>query len=306
MYTLLPRRTIQMKTEDSRLSPRHNGRQSGGLVHGAFVAVALASALLAVQGSAQNVVSGSNGKIAFDRDGKNGQNNIWVMNPDGSGQTQLTQSGYNSSAAWSPDGTMLAFQRSTNGGIHFEIYVMRADGTGLTQLTINATNSSFNPTWSPDGAKIAFGNGPDGGSASDIYVINSNGSGSPTNLTSDPTHFNVSPAWSPDSNKIAFYTNRDGLSLFHIYVMNSDGANPYAQTTGSFDFTPTWSPDGTQIAFASSRSGNSNDIYVMSATTVESGANIPVDLSNVGAFHSAIRPNWAVVPTPCKKKVCHF
>jgi hypothetical protein len=67
-------------------------------------------------GSAQNVVSGTNGKIAFDRHGKNGQNNIWVMNSDGTAQTQLTQSGYNSSAAWSPDGwsaqrELLGFER---------------------------------------------------------------------------------------------------------------------------------------------------------------------------------------------------
>ena len=47
--------------------------------------VALVSVLLTIPASAQNVVSGSNGKIAFDRDGKKGQNNIWVMNPDGSG-----------------------------------------------------------------------------------------------------------------------------------------------------------------------------------------------------------------------------
>lgn len=124
--------------------------------------VALMTVSLTIPGSAQNVVSGSNGKVAFDRDGKNGQNNIWVMNPDGTGQTQLTQSGYNSSAAWSPDGTKRAFQRSTNGGLHFEIYLVRADGTELTQLTSSATNSSFNPTCSPDGTKIAFANGTDG------------------------------------------------------------------------------------------------------------------------------------------------
>jgi hypothetical protein len=61
-----------------------------------------------------------------------------------------------------------------------------------------------------------------------------------------------------------------------------------------------------KIAFASNRTGNSNDIYVMSAASPESTDNVPVNLSNLGASHSAIRPNWAAVPAPCKKKVCHF
>ena len=40
---------------------------------------------LAAGANAQKVVSGTNGKIAFDRDGAKGTRNIWVMNPDGTG-----------------------------------------------------------------------------------------------------------------------------------------------------------------------------------------------------------------------------
>lgn len=43
-------------------------------------------------------------KIAFVRDG-----DIWIMNPDGSGQEKLTKTGKARSPSWSPDGTNIAF-----------------------------------------------------------------------------------------------------------------------------------------------------------------------------------------------------
>lgn len=191
-----------------------------------------------------------------------------------------------------------------------DIYVMNSNGTGAQQLTNGGVNIS--PAWSPNGTTIAFDSSRDG--SEDIWTMSATNGGSLSNLTGsfvvagDDGRLSQErwPAWSPDSSKIAFYTNKDGLGAFHIYLMNSDGATSYAQTSGTFDFTPTWSPDGTQIAFASFRSGNSNDIYVMSALTPESSTNVPVNVSNVGASHSAIRPNWAVVPLACLKKFCHF
>ena len=345
-----------MKRDDRRSSVRRDQRQRRVLVPAVFAA-ALVTGLLAFLGSAQ-VPPPANGKIAFDASVRRSRV-IISMNPDGSGQKQLTKNNYDSSARWSPDGTKIAFQRSTNS-LHFEIYSMNADGTGITQLTNDQNNSSFQPTWSPDGTQIAFAKGPDGGSTSDIYVINSNGTGSLTNLTNLPAAFNVSPAWSPDgtliafgsarngssediwvmnsngtnqqnltsaftvagnestsqerwpawspsSNRIAFYTNRDGLNLFHIYLINPDGTGITAQTTlgaATFDFDPTWSPDGTKIAFASNRTGTANEVYVMDATTPESTTNTPTALTNLG--DSIGRPNWAVaVPAPpCTKKHC--
>ena len=49
-------------------------------------------------------------------------------------------------AAWSPDGTRIAFGSDREG--NFDFYVMNADGSGLTRLTINVV-VDFRPSWSP-------------------------------------------------------------------------------------------------------------------------------------------------------------
>jgi len=74
-------------------------------------------------------------RIAFASD-RDGDFEIYRMNADGSGQTNLTNhSGQDYEPAWSPDGTKIAFVSSRDG--NYEIYVMNADGTGQTRLTNN-------------------------------------------------------------------------------------------------------------------------------------------------------------------------
>jgi Tol biopolymer transport system component len=83
---------------------------------------------------------------------------IFVINPDGTGLTQLTSNGREERApAWSPDGSRIAFigRVGTRGGNTFEVCVMNADGTNQVQLTDNAVFEGTG-TWSPDGTKIIF------------------------------------------------------------------------------------------------------------------------------------------------------
>ena len=110
------------------------------------------------------------------------------MNPDGSGQTQLTNDG-GAGPDWSPDGTRIAFT-SNLGGNNTEIFVMNVNGSGLTNLSNNPT-SDYSPAWSPDGTKIAFGRGV--GLNAEIYVMNADGSGQ-TNVSNNPAN-DHSPDW---------------------------------------------------------------------------------------------------------------
>jgi Tol biopolymer transport system component len=202
---------------------------------------------------------GANGKIAFDSD-RDGNAEIYVMNADGSGQTNLTNNAASdSSASWSPDGSRLAFVSTRDGNA--EIYVMNADGSGQNRLTTNAVND-FRPSWSPDGSKIVFGRDTvEAPGTFDIYTMNPDGTGA-TNLTNHPAN-DDGPVWSPDGSRIAFGSTRDGGS-FHIWVMNSDGTNPTNLTPARPNSAlPDWSPDGAKLTFYAGISGH--DVFVMNA-----------------------------------------
>jgi len=76
---------------------------------------------------------------------------IYVINTDGSGLTQLTNSPppvWNFQPAWSPEGRQIAFTSNRDG--REEIYVMNADGSAQTRLT-NGPRQNGHPSWSPDG-----------------------------------------------------------------------------------------------------------------------------------------------------------
>jgi TolB protein len=87
-------------------------------------------------------------EIAFFGD-RDGNAEIYVMNPDGTGLRRLTEEPTDDVLpAWSPDGAKIAFVSSRDG--NEELYVMNADGTHVTRLT-NDPSDDVDPVWSPAG-----------------------------------------------------------------------------------------------------------------------------------------------------------
>ena len=77
---------------------------------------------------------------------------VWVMDADGSNQTQLTDNLVREGhTGWSPDGKKIIFDRERErGGREFEIFVMDPDGTNQTQLTFNLPPDwAGQPDWHP-------------------------------------------------------------------------------------------------------------------------------------------------------------
>jgi Tol biopolymer transport system component len=220
-------------------------------------------------------------KIAFESR-RDGNYEIYVMDADGSNQTNITNhSSFDASPAWSPDGTKIAFQSKRDG--NYQIYVMDADGSNQTRLTNHLKNDE-QPAWSPNGTQIAFGSARDAISDGnyEIYVMDADGSNQ-TRLTND-TSVDSSPAWSPDGTQIAFESYRDGN--WEIYVMDADGDNQTNITNDSeTDRDPAWSPDGNQIAFHAFRDGNP-EIYTMNAD----GTN-QTNITNHSSFDAS--PAWS-------------
>jgi TolB protein len=136
--------------------------------------------------------------------GDKGHDEIWVMNADGSNQTQLTNTDTtvsNIAPAWSPNGQQILFQSNrdlnADGTANSEIYVMNADGSDQTRLT-NHDGRDEDPAWSPNGQQITYHRDIDPISAQilQIYTINADGS-NPTQLTGlpgDPSE-NGHPDW---------------------------------------------------------------------------------------------------------------
>ncbi len=165
---------------------------------------------------------------------------------------------------WSPDGTKIAFDYSSDG-VYSNIYVINSDGTNLTQLTHNTAISGI-PKWSPDGTHIAFTSDRDGNF--EIYIMNANGSAQ-ARLTNHASQDRFA-VWSPNSTQLAFISNRDGNA--EIYRINIDGSNLQRLTNYSgYDGVGAWSPSSL-IAFTSDR--NPQDIIPQIYTMNSDGSNV--------------------------------
>jgi Tol biopolymer transport system component len=166
-------------------------------------------------------------------------------------------------AAFSPDGTKLAYSR---GRREYDSNIWRvpilkdrpATWADAEQLTFDNAFIQFFDV-SPDGRRLVLSSDRVGNQ--DLWILPSGG-GEMTQLTTEPTP-DWCPRWSPDGKQIAFYAYRSGNR--DIWVMPADGgpARPLAPDPAE-DVLPTWSPDGREIAFTSRRSGN-RDIWVVAA-----------------------------------------
>jgi Tol biopolymer transport system component len=201
-------------------------------------------------------------KIAFVRSlGKNDE--IFMMNRDGSGELQLTsESTADSAPHFAPDGKRIIFAsgRGTlkaDGKVNLRLFTMSIDNRNI-KLLFDSSANNMNPVYSPDESKIALTSDRDGNF--EIYICDADGKNQ-RNLTHNGA-LDVSPAFSPDGKKIAFTSFRDGNS--EIYIMNSDGTSQTRLTHNEAnDLHPTFHPDGTKIAFSTDRNGN-DEIYMMS------------------------------------------
>jgi Tol biopolymer transport system component len=255
----------------------------------------------ATQSGATITLHASSGTIAFSRMAGD-QRGIYTVGEDGNSPVlpiKKLQQGERY-PAWSPDGSRIAFVRTTSRSDRFDLYVSNADGTDPVNLTATATfprdpRYFAYPTWSHDGARIAFvarfvaadGEGCDAyNTVGDLFVMNSDGSN-----RSNPTHLtdggcDTRPAWSPVDNRIAFtritpIKPSSGSDNFDFYVVDAADPgtlkpltnNPDIQKNGVQRNGVAWSPDGSRIAFvqigpASLKQGESDgraDVWMMNA-----------------------------------------
>src|SRR5918997_6072362 len=218
----------------------------------------LASGLSPGEPDAQEAAT--NGKIVYSGyDTQTQRTHIYMMNPDGTGVTNITQAHtdpnwapripYGDGPEWSPDGTKISASGSSLSSGNCcsrNVYVMDADGTNVQRLTNTPSTTEgedYEPTWAPDGSWLAFtstrGDGDGDPDTTDfsadreIYRMDADGTNE-RQLTATPSvNSDEQPSISPDGTKIAFASNQhyrffgdpENADLLDIYVMNADGTN---------------------------------------------------------------------------------
>ena len=183
-------------------------------------------------------------------------NDIFKMNPDGTGVVKLTHSNFfDSGAGWSPDGRRIAFEsdRADLPG-RFEIHVMDADGTNVRRVTTLPADAMYDsaPRFSPDGRRIVFTRYLTDPGRSALFTVGVRGGGL-KQLT--PWGNGASDAdFSPDGKKLVFEAFPNKGCFGEVYTVDSDGqhlTNIADNRCHGGSAEPVWSPDGTKILLLS-------------------------------------------------------
>ena len=181
-------------------------------------------------------------KVVFSSN-RDGNWDIWTMNPNGSDPVNLTRDAASDfKPTWSPTGEQILFVSFREGGE--SLYLMDADGSNIRRVLDN-WHSRSNATWSPDGKRIA--------SVSDAVLYIATIGGKSVESVAQTGFGSVGdPAWSPDGKEIAFiyYKSKQGyeLRLLNVETLKQTvllgELNKYPVKSD-----PAWSPDGKRITF---------------------------------------------------------
>jgi TolB protein len=173
---------------------------------------------------------------------------IWVMDPDGKNQRQITH--YNSltiQPAVSPDGTKIAFTSYARGNPG--IFVFSVDPVRDLRFYNQRASVNSSPSFTPDGKQIIYSSSA--GACCRIFIANLDGSGfrPVTTLRSIDTEPKVNPK---TGRQVLFVSGRSGPQ--QIYKMNLDGSDLNRLTDGTGEASnPAWHPNGQIMAFSWTR-----------------------------------------------------
>ena len=181
----------------------------------------------------------TSGKIVFTST-RDGNSEIYIMNPDGSDQVNLSRdNAEDSEPVWSPNGEQILFVSDRDGPP--DLYVMDSDGSSVRRV-FGSREYRSDPSWSPDGRKITYVERAE--SDRTIYTATIRGK------FAERVAAGLMPSWSPNGREIAFSAinvNRSPLSVFNL---RNRTKKALLSNKIPWIVHPAWSPRGNKIAFS--------------------------------------------------------
>jgi len=211
-------------------------------------------------------VSPDGSRIVFTSD-RNGNEDLYIICADGSGELQLTNTpALESFTGWSADSKHIYFSIFENDSSR--IYLIDIDGKNQSLI---GTIPGRNPRMSPDGKRVLYTSG----TWTEMRLLLSGIDGTNPQQVNDGKSIAWNIHWAPDSKRFAFTGRADPKSELAVYVANADGTNTHqvshvpADEGGSQ--CPAWSADGRWIAMQVNSRAIKGSAHVW-IVDVESGA----------------------------------
>ena len=197
-------------------------------------------------------------KILFTS-ARDGNSEIYIMNPDGSEQGNLTQHpATDQQPVWSPTGEQILFisnRRDFRPRGRRDLYLMDPDGSNVRRVFKKKIEGwRVSPSWSPDGKQIAYRQKYGANGTTGTYIAT---------LGEQDEEFFVkgsAPAWSPDGTEIACGVAEPGREwIVFIDVRTRKRERLLPKKSLPWQNAPSWSATGDRLAF----SGNNDPLPVI-------------------------------------------
>src|SRR6266699_570269 len=163
---------------------------------------------------------------------------------------------YDSSPAFSPDGSTVAFVRGIVAGVVSDLYVAPAAGGAPKRLTFDNTWIRGSPTWTPDGREIVFSSARGGLDA--LWRVSA--TGEKPRPVAGVGVIAWSPSISPKGNELVYQQMAFKDNIFRLNLkddIHRQGPPVLLRSEKGFNWRPQFSPDGKRFVYETSGLGYS-------------------------------------------------